>query len=99
MAVSSLVADPTERTARVRNNEVLNRMGKGLKMLYDVKHLRHEHFGHVLRIFKLLKKKSVNLKKKYFYIGYVRLLSKKRYRWKSFAFHKILHCGTSLNVE
>lgn len=46
MAVSSPLRIP--RTARV-SNEVLNRMGKGLEVLRDVRHLKHKHFGHFLR--------------------------------------------------
>lgn len=36
-------------TAHVSNNEVLDRMGKEVEVLYDVKRRRLEYFGHVLR--------------------------------------------------
>ena len=36
-------------TAHVSNDEVLNRMGKEVEVLYEVKRRRLEYFGHILR--------------------------------------------------
>ena len=46
----SLRTGPTiSRTDRVSNVEVLNRMGKEMEVLYEVKRRRLEYFGHIIR--------------------------------------------------
>lgn len=36
-------------TARVSNVEVLNRMGKEMEVLFEIKRRRLEYFGHIIR--------------------------------------------------
>ncbi|KAL0277874.1 UNVERIFIED_CONTAM: hypothetical protein PYX00_005000 [Menopon gallinae] len=36
-------------TDRIRNTEVLSRMGKEMEVLYDIKRRKLQYFGHVIR--------------------------------------------------